>query len=557
MKRANKDAISNSISYIENNLQDKLEMNELAEQIFFSKTHYQRLFQTVVGEPVMEYIKKRRLQQACQALLQTKTTILDIALQYGYTSHEGFTRAFKALYGMPPAQFRKKHASGLNQKSICQEVLDMLSCEVTKGITQHTQTIAEALAHFKVDLEKLCTSAEKAVKEAGPSGKGVLTVLCELNHLAAKTGAIIDSVKGFTGDGQTVFEVSDAIYNLLKHVDELAFQTNLLRFLSGIEVARTGVDTFSAYQNELKGLSDGLQKHHSTVTSILKGLISLLMADIRAESVRSLRSAAEIVTKAACKVSEETEIIRTGALKHPHGAGFVQITAEVKKRTAAVAEVAAVITRYVGRLEKGEASASDSLATLRAINSLKDIAFTMNLTAFNTAVETARAGGLKEFVDYTEHLVGYAGELHQTYTSCTELFSESAKLSSLLTKSREEHPESLPQMFQKVMNDIIFQGGILAMQLGMESERAQFATFQKHAKTAEEAVALLSKTRCGNMVQDLNALAVYVDAVSTLTRDCHTDADADMPRCMAFAYIAREFDVFVEKMRKALEDANQ
>ena len=51
----NPNAINGSIDFIESRLTKAIDIGELAQQAFFSKTHYQRLFRAAVGEPVMEY----------------------------------------------------------------------------------------------------------------------------------------------------------------------------------------------------------------------------------------------------------------------------------------------------------------------------------------------------------------------------------------------------------------------------------------------------------------------------------------------------------------------
>jgi len=296
MKNANKDAISDSVNYIESRLLEHLNMDELAGHIYFSKTHYQRLFHEIVGEPVMEYIKKRRLQQACQTLCQSNSTILDIALQYGYESHEGFTRAFKAQYGVPPMQYRKMHTHEGVPKSIIEEEFYMLSSEITQGITQHTKTIANALIQFKGDLEEFCTNGEKTALEYDPAGCGIVILLQELRHLANKAGNVAESVNEFTGENQSVYEASETIYSLMKSLDDTAFQTNVLRFLSGIEVARTGnMDPFVNFQNDLKTLVDTLHKNYFTAVGLLNELLALLLVDIRKDAVDTLLNSGELV----------------------------------------------------------------------------------------------------------------------------------------------------------------------------------------------------------------------------------------------------------------------
>ncbi|OVE70429.1 AraC family transcriptional regulator [Clostridium diolis] len=99
--------IKKSIEYIENNLNKKIQLKELADKAFLSKYHFHRVFHSVVGEPVAEYIRKKRLEEAANELLTTENKIIDIALKYQFSNQESFTKAFKKLYGIPPKEFRK------------------------------------------------------------------------------------------------------------------------------------------------------------------------------------------------------------------------------------------------------------------------------------------------------------------------------------------------------------------------------------------------------------------------------------------------------------------
>nr|WP_278287113.1 helix-turn-helix transcriptional regulator [Caloramator mitchellensis] len=80
----------------------------MAENAGFSLFHYYRLFQSVVGMPVMQYILKRRL---CHAIYEISCgrKIIDVALSYGYDTHAGFFKAFKREYDCSPTQYLKKY----------------------------------------------------------------------------------------------------------------------------------------------------------------------------------------------------------------------------------------------------------------------------------------------------------------------------------------------------------------------------------------------------------------------------------------------------------------
>ena len=104
----NKERMSQAIAFIENNLYDEqLDLRYIAEQAGLSPYHFHRTFQTIAGEPVVQYIKKRRLDGAAAMLTGSDKRIIDIAVDCGFSSQEAFTRAFSRTYGLSPGMFRR------------------------------------------------------------------------------------------------------------------------------------------------------------------------------------------------------------------------------------------------------------------------------------------------------------------------------------------------------------------------------------------------------------------------------------------------------------------
>lgn len=105
--------IQGAIDYIEDNLSEDLNINDISSKAFFSSFYFQRLFQAMSGYSVQEYIRKRRLTEAASKLGNTDNTILNIALDFSYGSQEAFTRAFKNCFGLTPAKYRKENSYDL------------------------------------------------------------------------------------------------------------------------------------------------------------------------------------------------------------------------------------------------------------------------------------------------------------------------------------------------------------------------------------------------------------------------------------------------------------
>jgi len=101
--------LNNTIEFIENNLDNTLDIDEIAKTSNSSKYHFQRVFYALTGFTVSEYIRNRRLSQAAVEIATTEEKIISVALKYGYESPEAFSKAFKRLHGMTPSALKKSN----------------------------------------------------------------------------------------------------------------------------------------------------------------------------------------------------------------------------------------------------------------------------------------------------------------------------------------------------------------------------------------------------------------------------------------------------------------
>lgn len=96
-----------SIEYIEENIKFDLTPDMIARKCGYSTFHFCRIFNIHKGITLMEYVKKRRLSLAAIDLFSGKR-IIDIAMDYGFDTHNGFSKAFKKEYGFTPTQYLKR-----------------------------------------------------------------------------------------------------------------------------------------------------------------------------------------------------------------------------------------------------------------------------------------------------------------------------------------------------------------------------------------------------------------------------------------------------------------
>ena len=94
------------IDYIEDHLDRKLSLDEIADKAGYSKFHLNRMFSERVGLTLYKYIQTRRLTVAAEKLVNTKKPIIDIAYESHYDSQQSFTYAFKQLYLCTPQRYR-------------------------------------------------------------------------------------------------------------------------------------------------------------------------------------------------------------------------------------------------------------------------------------------------------------------------------------------------------------------------------------------------------------------------------------------------------------------
>lgn len=99
--------IQNAIDYIENHLCEQLSMEDIAKAACMSASNFRRFFLTVCGLTVGEYIRLRKLTLAGKEIIETNNKIVDIAIKYGYESHESFSRAFLRFHNVSPLAARK------------------------------------------------------------------------------------------------------------------------------------------------------------------------------------------------------------------------------------------------------------------------------------------------------------------------------------------------------------------------------------------------------------------------------------------------------------------
>lgn len=102
----NFEMIQKVIDIIEENIGKKIKLPDLASAAHCSEAHFGRIFYSIIGVNVMEYVRGRKLSLAANELRLTPLKIIDASYKFGYESPESFTKAYKKFHGHPPSKTR-------------------------------------------------------------------------------------------------------------------------------------------------------------------------------------------------------------------------------------------------------------------------------------------------------------------------------------------------------------------------------------------------------------------------------------------------------------------
>ena len=94
------------VRWLADHLDDAVDLARLADVARMSPFHFHRIYHAMQGETTADTVRRMRLHRAAVELITGERPVLRIARRAGYGSQQAFTRAFKAAYGVPPAQYR-------------------------------------------------------------------------------------------------------------------------------------------------------------------------------------------------------------------------------------------------------------------------------------------------------------------------------------------------------------------------------------------------------------------------------------------------------------------
>ncbi|TNH30135.1 AraC family transcriptional regulator [Micromonospora orduensis] len=100
-------ALNQLVDQLEEHLTEEFDVNGVARALGTTEYHLRRMFSSLAGMPLSEYVRRRRMTAAAADVVRGEDDLLSIAVRHGYGSTEAFGRAFRAVHGASPGDVRR------------------------------------------------------------------------------------------------------------------------------------------------------------------------------------------------------------------------------------------------------------------------------------------------------------------------------------------------------------------------------------------------------------------------------------------------------------------
>lgn len=101
-------AVQRMQDYIAEHITEPITLNQLAKAAEYSQWHSERIFRELIGKTPFDYIRSLRLSKAAMILRDGNPKIIDVAFDFVFDSHEGFTKAFSKQFGLSPRKYNRE-----------------------------------------------------------------------------------------------------------------------------------------------------------------------------------------------------------------------------------------------------------------------------------------------------------------------------------------------------------------------------------------------------------------------------------------------------------------
>ena len=168
--------INKVVAYINNHLDETLDLKTLANEAALSDFHFHRIFKALKGEAIGGYITRLRLEATARLLRYTALTIEEIAFNIGYETPASLSKAFKKQYGISPTKYRTNKNTYIMKKEIINPNLALKAPKIVTLEPKNLIYVALTGAYGSLDYGKAYEQLWAVIKAQKLFTKGIESI---------------------------------------------------------------------------------------------------------------------------------------------------------------------------------------------------------------------------------------------------------------------------------------------------------------------------------------------------------------------------------------------
>ena len=168
--------INKVVAYINNHLDETLDLKTLANEAALSDFHFHRIFKALKGEAIGGYITRLRLEATARLLRYTALTIEEIAFNIGYETPASLSKAFKKQYGISPTEYRTNKDTYIMKKEIINPDLALKAPKIVTLEPKNLIYVALTGAYGSLDYAKAYEQLWAVIKAQKLFTKGIESI---------------------------------------------------------------------------------------------------------------------------------------------------------------------------------------------------------------------------------------------------------------------------------------------------------------------------------------------------------------------------------------------
>lgn len=168
--------INKVVAYINNHLDEALDLKTLANEAALSDFHFHRIFKALKGEAIGGYITRLRLEATARLLRYTALTIEEIAFNIGYETPASLSKAFKKQYGISPTEYRTNKDTYIMKKEIINPDLALKAPKIVTLEPKNLIYVALTGAYGSLDYGKAYEQLWAVIKAQKLFTKGIESI---------------------------------------------------------------------------------------------------------------------------------------------------------------------------------------------------------------------------------------------------------------------------------------------------------------------------------------------------------------------------------------------